>query len=264
MLNRLVGRGKAPLSNASLRGVAASGNSPQVQQFFDRLSILPDSTRQILYINLINGLVSDGVWSLLDVLCLISQTQQLTLTNLVNNTIIPSLVGSPTFVVDRYNQMNGINYILTGFNPSTVSQNFTQNSAFSAACEINTTLGNAASFRSVPDSGNITELWPKYSNGNTLFGLNGAEQQLPNPGDTSGIYVVSRTASNNINVYRNGTLLGSSNSASGVPENNIITVGFGGGNPKSAMFAFGGSLDTTKANAFYNRINTYLTAIGAI
>ena len=63
LLSSLLLTGAGPSNGGSL-----AANSAEVQQLFDRMSTppTPGGTREGLYASFIDGLVADGVWSLLD------------------------------------------------------------------------------------------------------------------------------------------------------------------------------------------------------
>jgi hypothetical protein len=246
----------------------SSGLSAQTTQFLDRLLTLPSTTRQDQYAALIDGLVADGVWSSLDALCVAGADAATTLTNLVQDSYGASYAGAPTFTADRgINPSGTVSYLHTGINPSTITGNFTQNAAFMAVWNLGTAASNTALIRSAANLN--CEIWPQYSPpGVSLWMVNnsgGTENSASNPSDPSGFYLATRTASNATALYRNGTSLGTSATASTAPENNELLVGFS--SPSSwqmASWALGGALDATHATALYNRLQTYLHAIGAV
>jgi uncharacterized protein (DUF433 family) len=243
--------------------------SAETTQFFNRLLTLPSPTRQDLYSALIDGLVADGVWSSLDVLCVAGADAATSLTNLVQNPYGASYFGTPTFTADRGITPAGIvSYIDSGVNPSTIVGNYSQNSGSIAAWNLGTTQANQALIRSIADVN--CELWPKYSTGVSFWMVNnsgGTEDSATNSGDSSGFFLATRTASNATALYRNGTSLGTSATASVAPENNELLIGYGVNIAVAwqiASWAFGGGLNATKATALYNRVQTYLHAIGAV
>jgi hypothetical protein len=241
--------------------------SAQTVQFFDRLVTLPSQSRQDLYVALIDGLVSDGVWSSLDTLCVAGADAATSLTNLVQDPYGGVYAGAPTFTTDRgITPFGGVSYLRTSINPSTITGNLTQNAAFLAVWNLGTTQSDSGLIRT---NANINyEIWPKYHTGVSFWMVSNAgstENSATNAGDSSGFYLAARTASNATALYRNGTSLGTSATASATPENGELLVGFGC--PSSwqfASWALGGALDSTHATALYNRVQTYLHAIGAV
>jgi|HubBroStandDraft_2_1064218.scaffolds.fasta_scaffold03417_3 hypothetical protein len=240
------------------------GIAPQVAQFFNRLQTLPSPANQLLYTNLINGLISDGIWSMLDVLCVAGGDPASSLINLVQQSYGGQAADVPFTPYQGFTLNGGtVSYISTQFNGSAGGTNFSQNSAMIAVGNLVGTQANQALLRTAADVS--LEIWPEYSNGNALWMVNGAsEAQAANPGDASGIFIASRTGSTASALYRNGTQLGTTAIASVSPENGILNVGYGGTAGWIASFwAIGAGLNSTQATALYNRINTYLTAIGA-
>ena len=105
-----------------------SGNTPQVQQFFNRLAMLPSSGDQTAYATFINSLVPDGTWGALDALVVCAAPDSGTsLTEMTSGTFTPTLdtaSGAPTFTA--YRGWSGfaapVNQdINSNFNPSTAA-----------------------------------------------------------------------------------------------------------------------------------------------
>ena len=96
----------------------------------------------------------------------------------------------------------------------------------------------------------------------------GIENSTTNPGDASGLYVVNRTAANANAVYRNGAKLATYATGSIPPLNQNFVMHGGGLNPGNdwvrAVFFIGSGLTDADVTALYNRVRTYLQAIGAV
>jgi hypothetical protein len=242
-------------------------NSAQVQQFFNRLAVLPSPARQQLYANLINGLVADGIWTKLDALVIAAADNPTTaLTNLVQASFAPTLVGSTTFTTDRgYSTSNPTSiYLSTNYNPSTAGGNFTQNSAMIAAWNITATTTNGSTLRSTAQS-NVFII--PYSGGSTSTNLNATSgfSDSDAVADSSGLILLNRTSSANYTADRNGTQIGSHNKTSAAPENNTLNFMYAAQTTwTGAGYAIGSSLNSTQRASFYTRLQTYLHAIGAV
>jgi hypothetical protein len=257
---------KAP---AVFLGGGGGGYSAEAQQFFDRISD-PGTTRKNLYAALIDGLVSDGAWALLDALYLFAADNQTTaLTNLKQSSYGATAVNSPTFVTDRYFQGDGsTSYLNTNFNPTTASSpNYTQNSATMFGWVLNnaaadrTIIGNTAGWNSW--------LYPRSEGSSYSFAINGYSTgyTFGSASTSAGLSCADRSGANECKFYRNGTALTTTTpSASLVDETIKILRGAGGcnGAHQIAAAGLGASLDATKQAALYSRLQTYLQGVGAI
>lgn len=244
----------------------AGTNSPQVQQFFNRLATVPSPSQQANYAALINGLVAAGVWSRLDVLCVAGVDNGTTDTNLVQNSYSASVVGTPTFTSLRGYSGGSVNdYVLTNFKATSAGLNYQQNGAFLAAWNLASGAVDEPLLSSTSDL-NI-EIWPAYvSPAVTYYMVNnsgGVEDSTPNS-NSSGWFYAQRTSASAVAVYQNDTQLGSATTGSATPENNTIVLDRGNsGGFVWAAWAFGGNLTTAQKTSLYNLVHAYLQAIGA-
>jgi hypothetical protein len=106
----------------------------------------------------------------------------------------------------------------------------------------------------------------KYDDNNFVCNVNSGATGGPTPVSTIGLFVCDRPSSTTLNNYWNGTLFISSPSASVGVENVDMYIGAAGSNfntTKTLSEAhFGGSLGATLNLALYNRLRTYMTAVG--
>ena len=115
---------------------------------------------------------------------------------------------------------------------------------------------------------------PKYSDGKAYFRINSdsaaAGASITNS-NASGHYVANRSASNATQGYRNGaSILTNSNASTStnaanffdLAEDNGSTPGTFGGPWQIASSSIGSSLSSGDVTAFYNRLRTYMTAVG--
>ena len=151
-------------------GRRGGGSTPgaEASAFLARTSGL-DTTHTNAYIDLINGLVADGVWTKFDLLHVYA-TQDTTTAqlNLVQASYPATLHGSPTFTVDRGytgTDASTTKYIGTGFNPATaVSPQFVRNSAHLSAWNVTNVSANQAAIGiKEAGSGRNTRVVPRDS-----------------------------------------------------------------------------------------------------
>jgi hypothetical protein len=264
-------------ANGSYGKVAGGGGySTEAQQFFDRITD-PGSTRKTHYATLIDGLVSDGIWTKLDALWI-------TAADIAGNAVINlksssfSMTNhSATFEADRgYTGDGATAYIDTGYNPTTASGNFTTNAGHisawgrtsrASATEALIGLGNSGtSYRSV--------LMPRFADFLycTINSDSGGPQTFSNT-SSNGFFVNNRSGLNAVQGYRNGSSLGTEAATSDAragPNANfaLLANNEDGGriwytSDQIAAASIGGSLNATEVGNFYTRVQTYMTAVGA-
>lgn len=103
------------------------------------------------------------------------------------------------------------------------------------------------------------ELWPRYTDGKIYTAVNGVEFDVPAGADTSGTFIVQRTASNLTTVYRNNVSMGTGAGASIAVPAGPIRFGFGAHTLR--IMGAGKSMTSPQRDAFETAKNTLLTAI---
>ena len=249
--------------------------SSPVSQFLARTSGL-SATEQAAYVALINGLVSDGVWDLLDVLYIFATNTTATAAlNLKSPDFTAAVHGTLTFTADVGWQGDGsTGYLDPGFAPSAVGNNFLQNWASAGLYDLTSRTSQSSSIETGVDVNYYDLILAPLSvagAGGFAYALCGAS--FSNSGivnlNAQGSYAVSRTFTSTV-AYKNGLL---------VNTNNSDTSGFlsafhpyifanNGGSPSAfssdqlSAWWCGGGLSTTQIVAIQARINTYMTALG--
>lgn len=248
--------------------------STEAYNFLQRVTGL-DLTHSSMYINLINGLVSDGVWSSLDALYFTAtDTEVHAKLNLIGTSYPLTKTGSISFLADQGFSIvadSASDYITTGFNPSTAGGLYTLNSAHLAVGnEVN--AGSNTSRMGAHNSNNPAALlYVKFGGNTDQARINTNSFGGTSYTDTNAIgrFIGSRTASNLSKQYKNGVEVASSTDASSSLVN--LEFLFGGANltgtPTGAAGLYswgsiGGGLDATKALALDTRINTARLAVG--
>ncbi len=242
-----------------------------------------DGTHTSAYTALINGLVSDGIWSKFDVLRIYATQDSTTaLLNLVSTNYLGVAHGSPTFTADA--GFTGVDasttvYIDDQFNPSTaISPQYVQDSAHLSAWNVTniaTASGNYFIGANGPSGGfHQGSILAKYSgDGKAYFRINvvapTGTQSVTNS-DASGHYIGNRDTSSTVQGYRNGSNIISETGQTSVSVstrgilnlawNNDGTVAGSAG--QIAMVSIGSSLSPTDAGNFYTRLRTYMTTVG--
>lgn len=231
--------------------------------------------RRIDVNTLIAGLKGDGVWAKLDRLWLFAaeNTQSALLDLIARDTATP--VNSPTFTADDGYTFNGSNnHIDTTFNPTSDATNYLQDSASAAIwCKTRDASVNNAPLYGAYTTGTdqsvimySTNAWWECTSHNASSHATTSFAGGP------GFIQWSRSSSTAVAVFGNGGSKDtySSSTTSGIPNCNLY-IGArnnngGAGDLRGAhevsAAVFGGYLTDAEVLSLYNRMRTYMTAVG--
>lgn len=260
---------------------AAAGASDSVEtaQFLARVTT-QDTSHHNAYAALIDGLVADSLWAKLDALYIFAAAEIATArTNLKSSSFGLTSTAEPTFAADVGYTGDGLTtYLNTQFTPSTGGSQYGLNSGSYGVYSRTNVAGNGdtqmggnwdvASFLNIWQN---TATTPIYSvNGNSISSATVVT-------DTSGMYVVSRTAASGagaVSLYRyttaggagTGLIDASTNAAAALNTTPIYIFAVDANNSPSGFCPYnmtaafiGGGLNATEANNLSSRINTYMT-----
>ena len=206
---------------------------------------------------LIVGLKADGIWTKLDRLWLLAaENSQSALIDLKG--LIQAAPGaSPTFTPNRgYTCIGAGGYVNMLFIPSTHGVNYTLNDAHFAIWNLTDgqSTASAAAFNTSASS-----IYPRYTDDNAYLRVNSnSGGGYPNA-DARGWLVAQRTGSFTIQGYKNGISMGADGSVGVSGLDTDVLVLFA---REHAAVSLGGSLNSTEQLAFYNRLHTYMAAVG--
>lgn len=251
---------------------------PTAATFLARTTGL-DATHTDAYTDLICGLVDDGIWNKFDVLYVFATQDSTTaLLNLVSASFNGTANGSPTFTADSGFlgvESSSAVYINTGFNPTSGSPNYTQNSAHISEWNLTDFESVSGGVGTIGASPNLsTFMLARYTVDHSAYFLVNVAQTLPANysiliADSLGHYVTSRLLAGNYIAVKNGVNLFTAGLAStalvnqnfyGLAiNNNGAALGAG---RKVAALSIGGGLTAGEVTLFYNRLRTYMTAVG--
>ncbi len=238
-----------------------------------------DTAHTTAVTNLICGLVTDGVFSKLDVLHIYAAQDSTTAKlNLVSTSYTGIANGSPTFTADRGftggTEANATVFIDTGFNPLTaISANFVQNSAHVSAWSVSNTAPGfgSGSIIGLAPSGNGSFITPRNGSALAILEVNSTAGAISASVSTrDGYFLVNRDTSSTMQSYRNGASIGTQSATSGFTANGDVytlavnsTAGSSIGSAcQIAGATIGGSLGSTDVTNLNNRLRTYMTAVG--
>ena len=266
----LIGTRRALFYNTP--AVIAGGDSAEVAQFFARITD-PGATRKGYYSTLIDGLVSDGLWSKIDCLYILAaDIAGNAVINLKSSSFGLTAVNAPTFTADQGYTAASNKYLTSTFAPATAGGNFTQNSAaFGFYNRTSSTANDNSTLMGIQDSNMIVQ----NQGGVTYVDVNDAN--FPNVASTNhqGMWIATRNAASGagaVNAYKNGNttpFLTSSGASAALSsnafwylgDNDSGVIGRQGTGELAAAFISSG-LNATEASNLAGRINAYMTSLG--
>jgi hypothetical protein len=260
------------------QGWSAPADAAATTAFLARTSGL-SGTETAAYKALINGLVADGVFALLDALYIFATNTTTTANlNLISTSFGLTKTGTVTFTADQgYTGDGSTGFLDTGYVPFTAGLNYSQNSASFGAYVRGgrTTANNALTVMGTQEGGvKWAYLVPLTAASTAGADING--ETFPNftlPSNTAnGLVSVVRTSSGSTNAYKNAssTSLGTPTDGSdGLSTNSFYICAYNSDGP-------GGNFSTDQISAAYigggitgaqhlllsNRINAFMTALG--
>ena len=252
------------VTGSSGSGSESSSFDSAATTYFAAMTTQPDLARKALISVLISGLKADGVWSKIGWLSLLaSHDAQAARLNAKDPTQAFSVVGSPSFTADRgYRDAagSGSNYLDSGVTLGS-SGLASQNSLFVASW---LRSDGSASWRGAVGT-HTTPLAYIISSDSVLYGSAGDGGNLTYSTSPQGFAVISRTDSATKKLYKNGVLVASDTSGTiSLTTGNMRALSTAFGTDGTHMVAaWGAGLSATDVSNLYNRLNTYLTAIGA-
>jgi hypothetical protein len=265
-----------PLPPYAFGNPAAMGGvvySSEVTQFLKRLAPQPTGSLLTDYVNLIDGLVADGLWTKLDLLQVYATGY---VGQAVVNLISDSWLGNPevlsgnlAFTANRgYLSPDNSTRFCASFDPS-VGGDFTQNSGFIGVWSLTSTqISQAASQLGPINSATQNDklaIYPKWSNGQAYGYITNGVVNGALASNSDGFFVVQRSAASgagSVQLYKNTTSI-----VTGNPTNAAYTAGEVMKlrcRHETALSVAGQSLSAGEHTSLYNRLATFLTARGAI
>ncbi len=233
--------------------------------------------RQTVVNNLIVGLKADGIWTKLDRLWLFAgENEPSALTDLVALDLAAK-VSTPTFTTDTgfagEDTGTPTKYINLTYNPSTDGVQGTTNSIHLSAWSATNAVDSNGFYVGCTDASTAHQT--NINGGrstNTFWRPNDSPASAGQTAvaSTRGFFLANRSGAALSQGYYNGSLSATINQAAGTIPNvtAYACCHQSAGNPDSgsqntiAEVSYGGSLDGTDNTNFYNRLRTYMTAVG--
>lgn len=249
---------------------------PQAAAFLARAPGLNNIYRRA-YAKLINGLVADGVWTKLDALWILAAQDATTAAlNLTSASFGLTPVNSPAFAPGEGYTGNGSSTtITTGYQPASGATYAQDSATIGAYIRTNRTISNSGNIMGTVATGGTIQLYMSPLQSSTIqYDVN--QTTFPNVANTNcqGHWVASRTASNLVTLYKNGSSFGTNANASSAittmtNQLRLLSNSTSGGAAASfssdqlAAAHIGAGLSAAEASALAFRINSYMAAVGA-
>jgi hypothetical protein len=233
--------------------------------------------RQKLVDDLIKGLKADGIWAKLDRLWIfaaentksalidlvtLSTANPTTLLERLTDRLgdradeLPAALAAPVFTVDRGYTCGGSATVNTGYIPATHGVQYTVNTAHASIWSLTAAQSDSPAY-----TDSISNIFPRLSDNNAYFRLNYNAGGGASNTDGTGFFVADRNAASGTSCmlgYRNGSLL--QNDYTGTYM--LATGPVYAWDREIAAIGAGGTLNSTQHTAYYNRLRTYMTAVG--
>lgn len=228
----------------------------------------PSTTRKNLIDGFIRNLKADGLWSGLDwLLILAAEDEQAARVNLVAPSKVATRVNSCTFTTDRGFTGDDISMHISLGEALDAGGNWTLNSAALGVWA--TQVGSSAAKYQVGVSSGRMNIVARNNGGNETFQINDGTASVlqGNTGSRSGHRALSREGASLKRAYFNGVLTADLTTAStSLAANTAYLLRFSSNYGVDQINAFwsGAALDTTGVATMHTRLNTILTAIGAV
>jgi hypothetical protein len=237
---------------------------------FSRMTIQPTDARKGLIDTLIRGLKTDGIWVKLDCFWMFAHetnTNYEAYLNWVKNSCNCSDISTPApFIVDQGITPTVSLTTITNYIPSIHGVNYTLNNCMMG---IYSRTNNVNAYSDIGYYGNpYTLLYPRYT-GDIMYGCMNSTSNtaVGTVTDSRGLFILQRIDSLHIRGFRNATPIATVVQGSTALTNVRFSLGqaypgFVTGRQLSCAFTGAFLTDVEEAN-FYNRIQTFMTAIGA-
>jgi hypothetical protein len=257
------------MTGAGASGCVAASGCSQATAFLARTSGL-SGTETSATTAAICGMVTDGTFALLDALYVYA-TNTTTTANLnwVSTSFNSTPSGSCTFTADvGYTGDVTTCSIDSNFAPATAGGNYALNSAVLGMCDLSsrTTSQNWVEMGAQGTSFDIIQAL--NNSGNLEVNVNDSSFASTANTNAQASWIASRTGSGGHTAYKNGSSFFVATAAStSLPTGDIgiFQLGAGGGLPSGDQLAyafFGAGMTGVQVLAMYNRLHTYLVALG--
>lgn len=231
-----------------------------------------NGTHTSAYTNLICGLVTDGIWSKLDVLYIHATQDQTTANlNLKSSSFTITTTGTPTWGADVGYTTAAGKWADTNWNPATDGSQFTQNAAHIGVWSGTTGLNFQPTIGLKTTSNGSLKLTTRSSGDiSAVFVNDTTAVTTPASVDGSGFWLGVRTDASTKQIWRNGTQQGGDiTRASAAVQSFVLQTsgdnvnsGNSSANIIRAMSA-GNKLSPTEIGNYYTRMASYMIAVGA-
>jgi methionine-rich copper-binding protein CopC len=262
-------------NDTTLSFTSTTGSDADADAYIAEATTPPDGTRQSVITALVVALKAGGVWTKLDVLYLFAAHEEdLAKINLKDPAAYPAdPVNTPTHTVDRGYAGNGTSsFINTHYIPSSAGLTMTQDSGHISVWS-RTNDQQDRQDMGVIAGGNAIVLQTRIAaNSKSFVAINDMSySDMGTPGTSAGHFIANRAASGTKELFRDGVSQATASvSSTGLPNDRIyICASRDSGTPGNyttrqyAAASIGAGFTSGEADAFYDALAAYMTAVGA-
>lgn len=253
-------------------GITADPYVAEADALFAAMSVAPSDARKTIINTLIVALKANGVWAKCDVIyVLAAHDEQAARLNWKNpGTATLTAINSPTFTTDRgFTGDNATTELRSGVAFSALG-NYAQNSAHLSAWVLDTNTNNSQC--PIGQSTGTPYAYIMISGGTPQLNSNihaTSSAMVITSFTRNGFFLSNRSGSTAQQCYRNGSSIMSNSTAStGVAGGDLVgladPVFAAYSSLQTAYLDAGESLDATENTNYYNELNTYMVAVGAV
>ncbi len=254
-----------------LCGFGAQNFRPETYALVAQMSVQPSFERMRLIDNLIGGLKDDGLWTKLGLLGVFAaHDEQAARLNWIDPTAGNfTAVNSPTFTTDEGFTGDGTTSYLNSAYAWNAIPNFGLDDCHLGGWIIGGTGSTTATDQLLGSQavGGSTRILVRISSSNLQVAVNSSLSVLGSISSVLGHWNAVRRGSTEVEGYLNGTSNGTDNETSASVPSAALSVLAHGGNRSNFQVCCvhaGAALSDTEASNLHSRLNTYMTAVGAV
>ena len=232
----------------------------------------PDATRKghidTLILALKTGATSaTDIWAKLDGLWILAAHEEDTAKlNWISTSFGITLTDAPTFAVDQGYTTDGSNDSVD-LNYNTASSSLSQTNSATFFIRIHNNTQHSSGVAGNYNGTGGQSINPRNASDQVQYRINqSAVTTVNTQTDARGLVLVTRTASNVVEAYRDGTSIGANTTGSTVEVSANLRLGTTNGTFHAQRFSAAGAgagLNDAEALDLSNAVNAYLTAVGA-
>jgi hypothetical protein len=246
------------------------GYSTEYEAVLTAMTTDPSTTNKGYQNTMVEALVDGGYWARMDLFYVFATEVNTASESLINwidpGTFNASLFNAPAWAAyEGYTGDGGYNFLESNYNPSSDNTHYALDDA-GFGIYLRTNLADPTAVFGAKQTGTNQIHFSPYNAGGSTFRINTDSYTSTNAANTSGFWQGTRTASNVVELYRNGGSVVTDNSTStAIPNAELYILAHEVGASSTnqiAIFMLMDAFDDTEADEINDIIETYMDAIG--